>query len=46
MTISSCERACSCHRWDVPDGHDIAAHVFASCCITGRGEVLNGSRGM
>jgi hypothetical protein len=46
MTISSPERACSCHRWEVPDGHNIAAHAFASCYITGRGWVLNGSQEM
>ena len=46
MTISSSERACSCHRWLVPDSHDIAAHALASCFITGRGWVLNGSQEM
>ena len=46
MTISSPERACSCHRWEVPDGHNIAAHALASCYITGRGWVLNGSQEM
>ena len=46
MTISSPERACSCHRWEVPDGHNIAAHAFASCYVTGRGWVRNGSQEM
>jgi len=46
MAISSPERACSCHRWEVPDGHNVAAHAFASCYITGRGWVLNGSQEM
>jgi hypothetical protein len=46
MTISFYERACSCHRWEVPDGCDIAAQVFASCYVTGRGWVLNGSQEM
>jgi hypothetical protein len=46
MTISFYERACSCPRWEVPDGDNIAAHAFASCYITGRGWVLNGSQEM
>jgi hypothetical protein len=45
-TISSCEQACSRHRWEVPDGYDIAARAFASCYTTGRVWSLNGSRGM
>jgi len=45
-TISSAEGACSCYRWEVPDGYNVAAHAFASCYITGRGWVLNGSREM
>jgi hypothetical protein len=43
MTIPFSERACSCHRWKVPDVHSIAAHAFG-CYITGRGWVLNGSQ--
>jgi hypothetical protein len=46
MTISSSEGVCSCRRWEVPDGHNIAAHAVASCCITGRGWVLNRSQEM
>jgi hypothetical protein len=46
MTISWSERACSCHRWEVPDGDSIAAHAFASCYVTGRGWVLDGSQEM
>jgi hypothetical protein len=43
MTVSSPERACSCRRWEVPGGQNIAAQAFASCYTTGRGWVLNGS---
>jgi hypothetical protein len=46
MTIFSSERAGSCHGSEVPDGCDIAAHAFASCYVTGRGWVLNGSQEM
>jgi hypothetical protein len=44
MTISFYERACSCYRWGLPDGRNIAVHAFACCYVTGRGWVLNGSQ--
>jgi hypothetical protein len=45
-TICSYEQACSRHRWDVPDGYNIAAHAFAYSCITGRVWALNDSQEM
>ena len=45
-TISSYEQACSRHRWEVPDGYNIAAHAFAYSYITGRVWALNGSQEM
>ena len=45
-TTCSCEQVCSRHRWDVPDGYNIAAHAFAYCCITGWVWVLNDSQEM
>jgi hypothetical protein len=45
-TISSYEEPCSRHRWEVPDGYNIAARVFASSYITGRVWALNGSQEM
>ena len=44
-TICSYEQACSRHRWDVPDGYNIAAHAFAYCCITGWVWALSDSQG-
>jgi hypothetical protein len=35
-TIFSYQGACSRHRWEVPDGYNIAAHAFLYSCITGR----------
>ena len=46
MTISFSEGVCSCRCWEVSDGPNIAAQVFASCCITCRGWVLNRSQEM
>jgi len=34
------------YRREAPDGCNIAAHAFASCCITGRVSALNGSQKM
>jgi hypothetical protein len=46
MTTSFLERACSCDRWEAPGGDNIAARALASCSVTSRGWVLNGSQEM
>jgi hypothetical protein len=45
-TISSYQQACSRHRWEVPDGYDIAAQAFRYSCITGRVWALKDSQEM
>ena len=45
-TISSYQQVCSRHRWEVPDGYNIAAHAFAYSYITGRVWALNDSQEM
>lgn len=45
-TICSYEQACSRHRWDVPDGYNIAAHAFPDSSITGWVWALNDSQEM
>jgi hypothetical protein len=44
-TISSCEQACSRHRWEVSVGYNIPAHPFASS-VTGRVWELSDSQEM
>jgi hypothetical protein len=47
-TISSYQQACSRsrHRWEVPDGYNIAAHAFPYSFITGRVWALKDSQEM
>jgi precorrin-6B methylase 1 len=45
-TISSYQQACSRHRWEVPDGYNIAAHAFPYSYITGRVWALKDSQEM
>jgi hypothetical protein len=42
--ISFFEQACLRHRWEAPDGCNIAAHASASSYVTGRVWALNGSQ--
>jgi hypothetical protein len=45
-TISCYKEPCLRHRWEVPDGYNIAARAFASSYITGRVWALNDSQEM